>query len=169
MPQNTGQNAITNTPVSGGDPETRLAALGLSLPPAPSPVAAYIPARQAGSLLYVSGQIPLRDGKLIAQGTIPGTVDPELARVCARQCVLNGLAVAKAALGSLSRIRQVVRVGCFVASDPGFTAQPQIANGASELLVEIFGEAGRHARAAVGSIALPLGAPVEVEFIFEVE
>jgi enamine deaminase RidA (YjgF/YER057c/UK114 family) len=149
-------------------PDARLAELGLQLPEPAKPVAAYIPTRRAGNLLYISGQIPVRAGKLLAEGPIPSRVSPEQARDCARQCVLNGLAAAKASLGSLSAIRQVVRVGVFVCSDPGFTAQPQIANGASELLVEIFGEAGRHARAAVGSIALPLGAPVEVEFLFEV-
>jgi enamine deaminase RidA (YjgF/YER057c/UK114 family) len=149
-------------------PEARLTALGLTLPEPAAPVAAYIPWRQAGNLLYISGQIPIRDGQLIARGSIPDEVSLEEARDCARQCVLNGLAVTRFALGSLDRIRQVIRVGCFVASQAGFYDQPKVANGASELLVEIFGEAGRHARAAVGNIALPLGAPVEVEFLFEV-
>lgn len=149
-------------------PETRLAELGLTLPPPPKPVAAYIPTKQAGSLLFVSGQVPLRDGAMLATGTVPGVVPLEVAQACARQCVLNGLAAAKAALGSLSRIVSVVRVGCFVACDPSFTDQPKVANGASELLVEIFGERGRHARAAVGAPSLPLNAPVEVEFVFEV-
>jgi enamine deaminase RidA (YjgF/YER057c/UK114 family) len=151
------------------DPETRIAELNLTLPEPPRPVAAYIPSRRIGNLLYISGQIPVRDGRMLAKGTVPGQVSPELALECARQCVLNGLAVARAALGSLNNIRQVVRIGCFIASEPGYYDQPAIANGASELLVEIFGEAGKHARAAVGSIALPLGAPVEVEFLFEVE
>lgn len=150
------------------DPEARLNALGLALPAAPKPVAAYIPARRTGNLLFVSGQIPFAEGKLLAMGSIPDPVSVEQGRLCARQCVLNGLAVAKAELGSLSKIRQVVRLGVFVCSQPGFHAQPQVANGASELLQEVFGEAGRHARAAVGSIDLPLGAPVEVEFVFEV-
>ena len=150
------------------DPESRLASLGLALPEPYAPVASYIPARRTGTLLFIAGQIPLRAGKLIAEGPVPSRVSPEQARECARQCVLNGLAAAKAAVGSLGAIRQVVRGGVFVCSDPGFTAQPQIANGASELLVETCGEAGRHARAAVGSVALPLGAPVEVEFLFEV-
>jgi len=132
-------------------------------------VAAYIPTRRTGNLLVVSGQVPLRAGKLIAEGPVPSRVSPDTARECARQCVMNGLAAAKAALGSLAAVRQVVRLGVFVCSDPGFTAQPQVANGASELLVEIFGESGRHARAAVGSVALPLGAPVEVEMLLEVE
>jgi enamine deaminase RidA (YjgF/YER057c/UK114 family) len=151
------------------DPHARLAQLGLALPEAPTPVAAYIPWRRAGNLLYISGQIPMREGQLIARGSIPGDVSLEQARDCARQCVLNGLAVARSALGSLSAIRQVIRVGVFVASQAGFYDQPKVANGASELLVEIFGERGKHARAAVGNIALPLGAPVEVEFLFEVE
>ncbi|MEX2219453.1 MAG: RidA family protein [Phycisphaerales bacterium] len=151
------------------DPESRLAELGLALPKPATPVAAYIPTRRTGSLLFISGQVPLREGKLIAQGSVPSAVTPEVARECARQCVLNGLAAAKAALGTLAAVRQVVRVGVFVCSDPGFTSQPQVANGASELLVEVFGEAGRHARAAVGSVALPLGAPVEVEMVLEVE
>ena len=106
---------------------------------------------------------------MMATGTVPGQVSLETARECARQCTLNGLAAAKAELGSLSRIRQVVRVGCFVACETGFGDQPKVANGASELLVEILGESGRHARAAVGTNALPLNVPVEVEFLFEVE
>ncbi len=148
-------------------PEARLAALGLQLPSPPNPVAAYVPAKRLGNLLYVSGQIPFRDGTLLAKGRVPDQVSVETARHCARQCALNGLAIARAAAGSLDRIAQVVRVGCFVASEPGFEGQPGVANGASELLVEVFGEAGRHARAAVGSAALPLGVPVEVEFLFE--
>lgn len=150
------------------DPESRLAAMGLTLPTPPAPVAAYIPFRRAGNLLFISGQIPLRDGALIAKGSIPSQVSIEVARDCARQCVLNGLAVARAAAGSLGAIRQVVRLGVFVCSEPGFYEQPKVANGASDLLVELFGEAGKHARAAVGSVALPLGAPVEVEMTLEV-
>lgn len=149
-------------------PEERLATLGLTLPQAPSPVAAYVPAVRTGSLLIVSGQLPFRDGALIATGRVPGEVNLEQARECARQCVLNGLAVAKASLGSLDKISRVVRVGCFVNSAPGYGDQPKVANGASELLQEIFGEQGRHARAAVGSVALPLNTPVEIEFMFEV-
>lgn len=150
-------------------PESRLASLGITLPDAPTPVAAYIPWRRSGNLLYISGQIPLRDGQLIARGSIPGQVSLEQGRDCARQCILNGLAVARSALGSLDQIRQVIRIGCFIASEPGFYDQPKVANGASELLVEIFGDNGKHARAAVGNIALPLGAPVEVELLLEVE
>lgn len=149
-------------------PERRLAELGLTLPTPAAPVAAYIPTRRSGSLLFVAGQIPLRDGKAIATGIVPTSVSLETARECARQCALNGLAAARAALGSLDRIQHVVRIGVFVASEPTFTDHPKIANGASELLVEIFGEAGKHARAAVGSSSLPLGVPVEIEFLFEV-
>ena len=151
------------------DPEQRLTALGLELPPAPAPLAAYVPARRAGNLVFVSGQIPMKDGSLIAQGVVPTDVDPETAVRCAVQCTLNGLAALKAEIGMLSRLRRVVRLGCFVASAAGYHEQPKIANGASELLIEVFGEAGRHARAAVGSVDLPLGAPVEIEFVFEVQ
>jgi len=150
------------------EPEQRLQKLGLSLPEAPAPVAAYVPAVRTGALLFVSGQIPLREGALIAQGRVPTEVGVEVAIECARQCVLNGLAVVKAELGSLEAVRRVVKVGIFVACTPGFHEQPRVGNGASELLQEVFGEAGRHARAAVGSVDLPLGAPVEVEFLFEV-
>ena len=157
------------------DPEAALARLGLTLPSPPKPVAAYIPWRRTGNLIFVSGQIPMRDGQLIAKGAVPEPVSIEVAQQCARQCVLNGLAVIKSALeadgkgASLSRVRQFVRVGVFVCSQAGFTDQPKVANGASELIVEIFGEAGKHARAAVGNVALPLGAPVEVEFVVEIE
>lgn len=150
------------------DHDATLARLGIVLPAPTAPVAAYIPARLSGSMLFISGQIPMREGKLMATGTVPSAVSLELARESARQCTLNGLAAAKALVGSLARIRQVVRVGCFVACDNGFGDQPKIANGASELLMEIFGEAGRHARAAVGTNALPLNVPVEIEFLFEV-
>lgn len=156
-------------PQPASDPESRLAALGLTLPEAPKPVAAYIPSRRTGNLLFVSGQIPMSGGQLIAQGMVPGQVSIETAKKCAAQCTLNALAIVKAAVGSLAKVRQVVRVGVFVAAEPGFHSEPQIANGASELLQEVFGEAGRHARAAVGCSDLPLGAPVEVEYLFEVE
>jgi enamine deaminase RidA (YjgF/YER057c/UK114 family) len=157
----------SNAPAGRVDPEANLARLGLVLPTPAKPVAAYIPARRSGSLLFISGQIPVRDGAMLATGRVPDVVSLEKARECARQCALNGLAAAKAELGSLSRIARVVRVGCFVACEDGFGDQPKVANGASELLVEVFGEAGRHARAAVGTNALPLNVPVEVEFLFE--
>ncbi len=154
--------------VTNHDPNKRLADLGLSLPAAPKPVASYIPARRAGSLVVVSGQIPVVDGELMAKGAVPGEVDLLTAVACARQCLLNGLAVLAAEAGSLDRLDRVVRLGCFVACDPSFTEHPKVANGASDLLLEIFGDRGRHARAAVGCPSLPLGAPVEIEFMFEV-
>jgi enamine deaminase RidA (YjgF/YER057c/UK114 family) len=147
--------------------ESRLTELGLSLPEPPTPVAAYIPWRRSGNLLFISGQLPVRAGQLIAKGRVPHEVSMETALECARQCVLNALAIAKGAAGSLDAIRQVIRVGAFVCCEPGFNDQPKVANGASELLVQVFADAGRHARAAVGSVDLPLGAPVEVEFLFE--
>jgi enamine deaminase RidA (YjgF/YER057c/UK114 family) len=150
-------------------PEARLRALGIELPTPTKPVAAYVPARRAGGCLYISGQLPMEGGKLPAGGTVPGQVGLDEARRQARVCALNALAAARAEVGSLDRIRGVVRVGVFVASDAGFGEQPKVANGASELLVEVFGEAGRHARAAVGCSALPLGAAVEVEVVFELE
>ena len=146
----------------------RLNELGLVLPDAPAPVAAYVPAVRSGNQLIVSGQIPFSGGELTAKGSVPSEVSLEAAQAAARQCVLNGLAVAKVSLGSLDAVRQVVRLGVFVMSDAGFFDQPKVANGASELMVDIFGDAGRHARAAVGVIALPLGASVEVEMLLEV-
>lgn len=151
------------------DADAALQSLGLTLPAAPKPVAAYIPARRVGNLLYIAGQIPVENGQLIAKGAVPGEVSIEDAQRCAARCVLNGLAVVKAELGALNKVKQVVRVGVFVCSQAGFYEQPKVANAASELLVKVFGDRGQHARAAVGSIALPLGAPVEVEFLFEVE
>ncbi len=159
----------TPSPSGPFDPEARLAELGLTLPEAAKPVAAYLPFRRAGNMLFIAGQIPMKSGTMIAKGAIPGAVSIETAHECARQCVLNGLSNVKAAIGSLSRIRQAVRLGVFVASDAGFYDQPKVANAASELLVSILGERGQHARAAVGTNCLPLGAPVEIEFIFEVE
>jgi enamine deaminase RidA (YjgF/YER057c/UK114 family) len=148
----------------------RLETLGIRLPEAPKPVAAYVPWVRSDRLLYVSGQIPFRDGGLLATGPVPSATSLEAAQQAARQCALNGLAVAADALdGRLDRVRRVVRIGVFVACDPGFEAHPQVANGASEFLIEVFGEAGRHARAAVGSPSLPRGATVEVELLFEVD
>ncbi len=146
----------------------RLDRLGLTLPAAPKPVAADVPAVRTGHLVVIRGQSPLQDGQLIATGSVPSAVPVELAVRAARQCLLNGLAVLDDALGGdLERVRRFVRLGVFVASDPGFTDQPLVANGASELLEAIFGDAGRHARATVGAAALPLGAPVELERVVE--
>lgn len=143
-----------------------LAALGLSLPAVAAPVGTYVPALRVGDLVHTSGQLPLVDGDLIAVGLVgqrEGDVSPERATECARQCALNALAAAAQAAGGLDNIAAVIKVTGFVASAPGFTAQPAVLNGASSLMVEVFGEAGRHARSAVGVAALPLGAPVEVE------
>lgn len=146
----------------------RLNELGLELPPAPKPVAAYIPWVRSGNLVFISGQLPTLQGKLVCAGAVPGEVAPDKAKAAARLCGLNLLAVLQdAAGGDLNRVARVVRLGVFVQSSPGWSEQPGVANGASELMVEIFGDAGRHARAAVGSIGLPLGAPVEVEGVFE--
>ncbi len=149
------------------DPEAVLAERGLRLPEAPKPVAAYIPFRRSGHLLYVSGQIPIEGGKPIATGRVPSQVSLEVAQRCSVQCVLNGLAVAKSAAGSLNAIGRVIRLGVFVACDQDYGDQPKVANAASELLVAVFGDDGQHARAAVGAPALPLHVPVEIEFLFE--
>ncbi len=149
------------------DPEVRLQELGFTLPEVAKPVAAYVPAVRTGNLVFISGQIPIREGSLLAQGRVPNEVSMEQARECAVQCTLNALAALKAEIGSLDRVARVVRLGCFVACEPGFHEQPKVANGASELLQAVFGERGRHARAAVGSVDLPLGVPVEIEFLFE--
>ncbi len=147
----------------------KLAELGLTLPAAPKPVAAYVPAVRTGNLLFVSGQLPFVAGQLSATGPVPSKTTIEAAQAAARQCILNGLAIVSDQLGGdLEQVVRIVRLGVFVQSDVGFTDQPKVANGASELLQQIFGERGRHARAAVGSIALPLGASVEIEMLIEV-
>lgn len=149
--------------------ESKLAELGLTLPEAPKPVAAYVPAVTSRGQVIVSGQLPMKNGELMSTGKVPSQVSVEDAQAAARQCVINGLAVLKAELGdSFDRLIRLVRIGAFVQSNDDFFAQPQVANGASELLLEILGDAGRHARAAVGVNALPLNASVEIEFIFEV-
>ena len=149
-------------------PEERLAELGLSVPDVPKPVAAYIPALRTGNYVYTSGQLPMRDGQLMLTGKVGGEVSQEEAVECARQCGLNALAAVRAEVGELSAVKRIVKVVAFVASTPDFTGQPQVANGVSELLGEVFGEAGRHARSAVGVPVLPLDSPVEVELIVEV-
>ena len=154
---------------SDATPEERIAELGLTLPEATAPLAAYVPVVRTGNLLYVSGQLPWVDGKMAATGKVGGEVDPEQAKELARTCALNAIAAVRTELGDLSKVRRVVKVVGFVASVPEFTGQPGVVNGASELFGEVFGDAGRHARAAVGVAALPLGVPVEVEAIVEVE
>ncbi|MEV5412489.1 RidA family protein [Thermopolyspora sp. NPDC052614] len=150
------------------DPAARLAELGLTLPEVPKPVAAYVPATRTGDLVYTSGQLPFVDGKLPRTGKVGAEVSVEEARELARICALNALAAAVSVAGDLSRIVRIVKVVGFVASAPDFTGQPQVVNGASELLGEVLGEAGAHARSAVGVAVLPLDAPVEVELIAEV-
>jgi len=145
----------------------KLASLGMHLPKLAGPFGAYVPAKRVGNLIYVAGQVPMKDGKLLASGPVPSGCAPELAREAARQCVINGLAAVDSIPGGIDQIKGVARVGAFVNSDDTFTEQPKIANAASELLIELFGEAGKHARAAVGVNTLPLGASVEIEFIFE--
>ena len=150
------------------NPQARLAELGLVLPPVAAPVAAYVPAVRTGSYVYTAGQLPLAEGKLLATGKVGAEISAEEAARLARTCALNGLAAVASVAGGLLAIRRIVKVTGFVASSPGFTGQPQVLNGASELLLEVLGEAGRHARSAVGVAELPLDAPVEVELIAEV-
>ncbi|MEP6480457.1 MAG: RidA family protein [Rhodoglobus sp.] len=147
--------------------DERLAELGVAVPASSKPLAAYIPAVASGNLVFTSGQLPMVDGALAVTGKVGAEVDAETAKQLARTCVLNGLAAARSAIGSLDRITRVVKVVGFVASAPSFTGQPGVINGASELLAEIFGDAGTHARSAVGVAVLPLDAPVEIEFVFE--
>jgi len=149
-------------------PEERLAELGLTVPEVPTPVAVYLPALRTGNYIFTSGQLPMRDGQLIATGKVGGEITTEQAVECARQCALNAIAAVRAEIGDLSKIKRIVKVVAFVASTPDFTGQPGVANGASELFGEVFGEIGRHARSAVGVSVLPLDAPVEVELLVEV-
>lgn len=156
--------------MSGGpsDPNERLAALGLTLPAVPAPVAAYVPAVRTGDHVYTSGQLPFVDGRLPRTGKVGAEVGVDEARELARTCALNALAAVVSVAGDLSNIVRIVKVVGYVASAPGFTGQPQVVNGASELLGDVLGEAGRHARSAVGVAVLPLDAPVEVELVAEV-
>jgi enamine deaminase RidA (YjgF/YER057c/UK114 family) len=147
--------------------EQRLEELGLSLPEVAAPVAAYVPAVVSGSYVYTSGQLPFINGELPASGKVGAGVSPEDAKNLAAACAVNALAAVKAQIGDLDRITRIVKVVGFVASDPSFTGQPGVVNGASELLGKVMGEAGAHARSAVGVAVLPLDAPVEVELIAE--
>jgi len=145
----------------------RLAVLGLEVPALAAPAGVYIPAVVSGNLVFTSGQLPFVSGELPATGKVGDTVSPEDAKTYSATCVLNALAAVQSAIGSLDRVTRIVKVVGFVASDPSFTGQPGVINGASELLGEIFGDAGVHARSAVGVAALPLDSPVEVELIVE--
>ena len=148
--------------------EENLASLGLSLPPAVKPVATYVATVRTGNLVYVSGQVPFREGQPMYRGSVGSDVSEDEARDAARICCLNALAAVKAEIGDLDRVTRVVRVTGYVASADGFTNQPAVINGASDLLVEAFGDKGRHSRTAIGVYQLPLGVPVEVDMIVEV-
>ena len=148
--------------------EERLAELGIILPPAPQPVASYIPVKVVGDLAWVAGQIPMQDGAVTVAGKVGGEVTIDDANAGARRCALQALAALQAALGTLDRVKGIVKLDVFVASVTGFTDHPKVANGASDLLVEVFGDEGRHARAAVGVPELPLGAAVEVALLVQV-
>jgi enamine deaminase RidA (YjgF/YER057c/UK114 family) len=158
------------TPIAGDgavDAYARLAQLGITLPQVVPPLAAYLPAVQSGNYVYVSGQLPLVDGKLPLTGKVGAEVTEEQGTELARTCAVNVLAAVESLVG-LGRVAKIVKVSGFVASAPGFTGQPAVVNGASNLFGDVFGEQGRHARSAVGVAELPLGAPVEVEAIIEV-
>ncbi len=149
-------------------PEDRLAELGLAVPEVARPVAAYVPAVRSGSYVFTSGQLPMRSGELMTTGKVGAEVTPEEAAACAEQCALNAIAAVKAEIGDLDLVKRIVKVVAFIASTPDFTGQPMVANGASELFGKVFGDAGVHARSAVGVPVLPLDAPVEVEITVEV-
>jgi enamine deaminase RidA (YjgF/YER057c/UK114 family) len=149
-------------------PEERIAELGLAVPEVAKPVASYVPAVRTGNYIYTAGQLPMREGTLIATGKLGGEISAELGMECAQQCALNGIAAVRSLIGDLSKVVRVVKVVGFVASTPDFTGQPGVVNGASELIGQAFGEAGQHARSAVGVPVLPLDAPVEVELVVEV-
>jgi enamine deaminase RidA (YjgF/YER057c/UK114 family) len=149
-------------------PEERIIELGLQLPDVVAPLASYVPTARAGSLVYTAGQLPIVKGELVETGRVGAEVTPERAADLARICALNAIAALRAEVGELSRVVRIVKVVGFVASAADFYGQPQVVNGASDLLGEVFGEAGRHARSAVGVAVLPRNSPVEVELIAEV-
>jgi len=149
-------------------PESRLAELGITLPEPPAPAAAYVPYVRTGDLVFTAGQVAVGPDGLVAEGIVGAGVDLDTAVACARQCAINVMAQLKAAVGDLSQVRRIVKLTVFVASDPSFTQQHLVANGASELIGEVFGEHGRHARSAVAAPSLPTNTPVEVEAIAEV-
>lgn len=150
-------------------PEEKIKTLGIELPEIPKPLGSYIPFVKTGNLIYLSGMLPLKDGKLLKTGRVGESVSLDDAVLCARTSAINALAVLKSAVYSFDMIKQCVKITGFIASAPDFTDQPRVLNGASDLMSEVFGEAGRHARAAVGVNILPMNSPVEVEFIFEVQ
>ncbi|MBI3812132.1 MAG: RidA family protein [Nitrospirae bacterium] len=148
--------------------ESKLKELGIALPTAPKPVANYVPAVRAGELLFTSGVLPMKEGKPAFEGKLGKELTVELGQEAARLAVLNALSIVKQELGSLDKVARIVRLTGHVASAPGFTQQPAVLNGASDLLVAIFGEAGRHTRAALGAAELPLGSPIELELIVQI-
>ncbi len=150
-------------------PEDRLRDLGLEVPEVAAPLASYVPTARSGDLVYTSGQLPIVKGELVATGKVGAEIDEEKAAELARLCVLNAIAAVRAEVGELSRVRRIVKVVGFVASAPDFYNQPLVVNGASDLIGQVFGDAGKHARSAVGVSVLPKNAPVEVELIAEVE
>ena len=149
------------------NPQERMQELGLELPQVPMPAASYVPAVRTGNLVFTAGQVSFEDGEIRVTGKVGDAVSPEEAQHAARLCALNALAAAASEAGGLDRISRIIKVVGYVASAPGFNGQPQVVNGASDLLGEIFGENGHHARSAVGVVELPLGVPVEVEMIVE--
>lgn len=149
--------------------EQKIAALGLELPPCAAPVGSYVPAVRTGKLVFTAGQLPLRGGTLIATGKVPHDVPLDTAQAAARQAALNALAAVRSVAGSLDNVARVVRLNVFVNSTSGFTEQAKVANGASDLLVQVFGDAGRHTRCAIGAAELPLHAPVELDLVVELE
>lgn len=150
-------------------PEERIAQLGIELPPAPEPLGSYVPARRAGNLLFLSGMLPLVRGELVRKGLVGTDLTVEEAQEEARQAVVNGLSVLKENVGELSNVKCCVKLTGYVASAPDFTEQPAVLNSASQLMFEVFGEAGRHAREAVGVPVLPLNSPLEISFVFELD
>jgi enamine deaminase RidA (YjgF/YER057c/UK114 family) len=148
-------------------PESRLEELGIELPASPAPAGAYVPATRTGNLVFTAGQLPLEAGELILRGKVGDTVSVDEAREAARLCAMNALAAASTQTGGVAGISRIVKVTGFVASAPGFNEQPQVLNGASEFLGDIFGDAGLHARSAVGVAELPMDVPVEVELVVE--
>lgn len=148
--------------------DERLKELGIILPPAPQPLGAYIPCVRSGNLLFLSGILPLREGKLLKTGRVGESLSLEEARQEARQVVINALSIVKAAIGDLDFVSRCIKLNGYIASSPDFTEQPSVLNPASELLYEVFGERGRHARVAIGVNILPLNSPIEIDFIFEV-
>jgi enamine deaminase RidA (YjgF/YER057c/UK114 family) len=142
--------------------------IGHDLPTAPTPLAAYVPAQISGNLVFTSGQLPMKDGKLFTQGWVNSEVDESKAIECAKICAINCLSAVKSVIGNLDRIEQIVKLVVFVNSSPNFTGQPKVANGASEFLIDVFGDKGKHARSAVGVSGLPLNAPVEIEMIVRI-